>query len=51
LKVRWIAEPRALAYPQVEVAAGDEVDVDDATASSLIEQGLAEFADPSKEKK
>lgn len=48
MKVRWIGEPRALANPQFEVAAGDTVDVDDSVAESLIEQGLAERAAKSK---
>lgn len=41
MKVRWVGETRELASPQLQVAAGDVVDVDDATARSLIEQGLA----------
>lgn len=48
MKVRWTAEPRALADPQIEVEPGDEIDVDDAAAKSLIAQGLAEPADKSK---
>lgn len=51
MKVRWTGEPRALANPQVDVAAGDTVDLDDDVAESLIEQGLAErvAAKPKKE--
>lgn len=50
MKVRWIGEPRALAHPQVEVKPGDVVEVDDAAAGSLIEQGHAEAAPTTKEK-
>lgn len=50
MKVRWIGEPRALAHPQIEVRKGDIVDVDDAAAASLIEQGHAEAAPTTKEK-
>lgn len=42
MKVRWNAEPRALADPQVEVKAGDVIDVSADVAASLVEQGVAE---------
>lgn len=48
MKVRWTGEPRALADPQVEVARGDEVEVDADAAKSLIAQGLAEAVKASK---
>ncbi|HVV37586.1 MAG TPA: hypothetical protein VHC63_13335 [Acidimicrobiales bacterium] len=44
MKIRWIAEPRGLADPQLEVKRGQIVDVDDDVAASLIDQGLAEPA-------
>lgn len=50
MKVRWTGERRALTNPQVDVAAGDVVDVADGAAASLIEQGLAEpVGKPKKE--
>lgn len=49
MKVRWTAEPRALA-DQREVTTGDVIDVPDDVATSLINQGLAERAGTKKEK-
>lgn len=49
MKVVWIGEPRALADPQIEVAEGDELEVDDATAESLVAQGLAKRARSKRE--
>ena len=48
MRIRWTGEPRALADPQVDVAKGDEVDVDADAAKSLIAQGLAEPVKTSK---
>lgn len=50
MKVRWTGEPRALADPQVDVDKGDELDLDDKAAKSLVAQGLAEPVKTSSKK-
>lgn len=49
MKVCWVGEPRELASPQIAVEKGDVVEVDDAVAVSLIEQGHAKAAPSTKE--